>query len=218
MLRRLLEALQQLGRPPTDADLVNFEASLRQVKADLDAQLAVVLAANEPSVLDEATAHVVSGLQRHAFVGDDGADIPLLLPEEARALSVPRGSLDEIERREIESHVVHSYQFLLTIPWPKRFADVPTIAYGHHEKLNGRGYPNRLVAEQIAPEVRMMTVADIYDALTTGDRPYKRAVSPERALTILEEEAQRGFLDPALVTVFTDSRIFARPLTDAVVG
>lgn len=218
MLRRLLEALQQLGRAPTDADLVNFEASLRQVKADLDAQLAVVLAANEPSVLEEATAHLVSGLQRHAFVGDDGADIPLLLPEEARALSVPRGSLDEIERREIESHVVHSYQFLLTIPWPKRFADVPRIAYGHHEKLNGRGYPNRLVADQIAPEVRMMTVADIYDALTTGDRPYKRAVSPERALTILEEEARRGFLDPALVTVFTDSRIYARPLTDAVVG
>ncbi|HVN32483.1 MAG TPA: HD domain-containing phosphohydrolase [Thermoanaerobaculaceae bacterium] len=217
MLRRLLEALQQLGRAPTAADLANFEASLRQVKADLDGQLAVVLAANEPSVLEEATAHVLGGLQRHAFVGDDGADIPLLLPEEARALSVPRGSLDEIERREIESHVVHSYQFLLTIPWPKRFADVPRIAYGHHEKLNGRGYPNRLVAEQIPTEVRMMTVSDIYDALTTGDRPYKRAVAPERALVILEEEAQRGFLDPELVKVFAEARIFARPLADAVV-
>jgi HD-GYP domain-containing protein (c-di-GMP phosphodiesterase class II) len=218
MLRRLLEALQQLGRAPTDADLVNFEASLNQVKADLDGQLAVVLAANEPSILEEATAHMVGGLQRHAFAGDDGADIPLLLPEEARALAVPRGSLDEIERREIESHVVHSYQFLLTIPWPKRFANVPRIAYGHHEKLNGRGYPNRLVATQIPPEVRMMTVSDIYDALTTGDRPYKRAVSPERALVILEDEAEQGFLDAALVSVFADARIFARPLTDAVIG
>jgi HD-GYP domain-containing protein (c-di-GMP phosphodiesterase class II) len=218
MLRRLLEALQQLGRAPTDADLVNFEASLNSVKADLDGQLAAVLAANEPSILEVATAHVVGGLQRHAFAGDDGADIPLLLPEEARALAVPRGSLDEIERREIESHVVHSYQFLLTIPWPKRFADVPKIAYGHHEKLNGRGYPNRLVAEQIPPEVRMMTVSDIYDALTTGDRPYKRAVSPERALVILEDEATQGFLDASLVRVFTDARIFARPLTDAVAG
>jgi len=217
MLRRLLEALQQLGRAPTDADLANFEVSLRQVKADLDNQLAVVLAANEPVVLEDATAHILSGLQRHAFVGDDGADIPLLLPEEARALSVPRGSLDEIERREMESHVVHSYQFLLTIPWPKRFADVPRIAYGHHEKLNGRGYPNRLVEEQIPPEVRMMTVSDIYDALTTGDRPYKRAVAPERALAILEDEAQRGFLDAALVKVFADARIYARPLTDPVV-
>ncbi|MGA8056333.1 MAG: GAF domain-containing protein, partial [Burkholderiales bacterium] len=101
MLRRLLEALQQLGRAPTGADLVNFEASLNQVKADLEGQLAAVLAANEPSILEETTAHVVGGLQRHAFAGDDGADIPLLLPEEARALAVPRGSLDEIERREI---------------------------------------------------------------------------------------------------------------------
>jgi HD-GYP domain-containing protein (c-di-GMP phosphodiesterase class II) len=218
MLRRLLEALQQLGRAPTDGDLANFEASLSRVKADLDGQLTSVLAANEPSILAEATAHVVTGLQRHAFVGDDGADIPLLLPEEARALSVPRGSLDEIERREMESHVVHSYQFLLTIPWPKRFADIPKIAYGHHEKLNGRGYPNRLVAGQIPPEVRMMTVSDIYDALTTGDRPYKRAVSPERALGILDEEAQQGFLDPALVKVFAEARIYARPLTDAVIA
>ncbi|OFV81708.1 MAG: hypothetical protein A2Y78_02875 [Acidobacteria bacterium RBG_13_68_16] len=218
MLRRFLEALQQLGRAPTDGDLVNFEASLNQVKADLDGQLAAVLAANEPSILEETTAHVVGGLQRHAFAGDDGEDIPLLLPEEARALAVPRGSLDEIERREIESHVVHSYQFLLTIPWPKRFANVPRIAYGHHEKLNGRGYPNRLVAAQIPPEVRMMTVSDIYDALTTGDRPYKRAVSPERALVILEDEAEQGFLDATLVRVFADARIFARPLTDAVVG
>ena len=218
MLRRLLEALQQLGRAPTDADLVNFETSLNQVKADLDGQLAAVLAANEPSILEEATAHMVGGLQRHAFAGDDGADIPLLLPEEARALAVPRGSLDEIERREIESHVVHSYQFLLTIPWPKRFANVPRIAYGHHEKLNGRGYPNRLVATQIPPEVRMMTVSDIYDALTTGDRPYKRAVSPERALDILEDEAEQGFLDASLVRVFADARIFARPLTDVVAG
>ena len=113
--------------------------------------------------------------------------------------------------------MVHSYQFLLTIPWPKRFADIPRIAYGHHEKLNGRGYPNRLTAGQIPPEVRMMTVSDIYDALTTGDRPYKRAVSPDRALAILEDEAQRGLLDPALVKVFVEAKIFARPLTETVI-
>jgi HD-GYP domain-containing protein (c-di-GMP phosphodiesterase class II) len=218
MLRRLLESLQQLGRAPTKADLANFEAALSQVRGELDAQVAAVLAANEPSVLEEATAHLVSGLQRHAFLADDGTDVPLLLPEEARALSVPRGSLDEIERREMESHVVHSYQFLLTIPWPKRFADVPRIAYGHHEKLNGRGYPNRLVGDQIPPEVRMMTVSDIYDALTTGDRPYKRAVAPERAIAVLHEEAAQGFLDPALVDVFIEARIFARPLTDTIVA
>ena len=114
----------------------------------------------------------------------------------------------------MEAHVVHSYQFLLTLPWPKRFARVPLIAYGHHEKLNGRGYPNRLPSEQIPPEVRMMTVSDIYDALTSGDRPYKRAVSPDRALGILEDEVKAGFLDADLVRVFIDARVFARPIGD----
>jgi len=214
LLRRLLEALVQLGRAPTETDLRTFEASVRQVKADLATQLAVVMAANEPVSLDEGTARLVGGLQRAAFLGEDGADLPMLLPEEARALLVPSGSLDEIERREMESHVVHSYQFLLTIPWPKRYAGVPRIAYGHHEKLNGRGYPNRLLAGEIPPEVRMMTVADIYDALTTGDRPYKRALAPERALGILEEEARKGLLDAALVRLFIEARIWARPLSD----
>jgi hypothetical protein len=214
LLRRLLEALVQLGRAPTETDLRTFEASVRQVKADLATQLAAVMAANEPVSLDEGTARLVGGLQRAAFLGEDGADLPMLLPEEARALLVPSGSLDEIERREMESHVVHSYQFLLTIPWPKRYAGVPRIAYGHHEKLNGRGYPNRLLAEEIPPEVRMMTVADIYDALTTGDRPYKRALAPERALGILEEEARKGLLDAALVRLFIEARIWARPLSD----
>jgi HD-GYP domain-containing protein (c-di-GMP phosphodiesterase class II) len=216
MLRRLLEALQQLGRAPTASDLANLDASLRQVRGDLDARLTAVLTANEPSTLDEATARTVGGLQGCAFVGEEGVEVPLLLPEEVRTLLVPSGSLDEIERHEMESHVVRSFQFLLTIPWPKRFAEVPRLAYGHHEKLNGRGYPNRLTAAQIPPEVRMMTIADIYDALTTGDRPYKRATSPERALDVLAEEARGGFVDAALVQVFTEAGIFARPLTETL--
>jgi response regulator RpfG family c-di-GMP phosphodiesterase len=181
---------------------------------ELDTELAAVLQANEPSVLDSATAHLLMRVAHSRFPAEPGEDLPLLLPEELRALSVPRGSLDEEERREMESHVVHSYQFLLTLPWPKRYGRVPTIAYGHHEKLNGRGYPNRLVADHIPTEVRMMTVSDIYDALTSGDRPYKRAVSPERALGILEDEVKSGFLDPDLVRVFIDARVFARPIAD----
>ncbi|HNX50216.1 MAG TPA: HD domain-containing phosphohydrolase, partial [Thermoanaerobaculaceae bacterium] len=98
-----------------------------------------------------------------------------------------------------------------TIPWPKRYRRVPEIAYGHHEKLDGTGYPNRLGPERIPPEVRMMTVSDIYDALAAGDRPYKRAVPPERALAIIEDEAKGGMLDPELVHVFIEARIWERP-------
>ncbi len=167
-------------------------------------------AANEPSLLGGGDPRAVAGLQRLTSCDRDGAETPLLLPEEARALSVARGSLDEVERHEVESHVVHSYQFLLTIPWPKRLAGVPALAYGHHEKLDGRGYPNRLTAGEIPLEVRMMTVADIYDALTVGDRPYKRAVPRERALAILEGEAAGGSLDGDLVRLFIAAGLWAR--------
>jgi HD-GYP domain-containing protein (c-di-GMP phosphodiesterase class II) len=214
LLRHVFRALVATGRAATGEDLARVDAAMDEILRSLDQNLAAVLMANEPSVLESATSHLVSQVAQDRFPGEDDCELPYLLPEELRALSVPKGSLDEEERREMESHVVHSYQFLLTLPWPKRYARVPIIAYGHHEKLNGRGYPNRLVAEQIPPEVRMMTVADIYDALAAADRPYKRAVSPERALTILEEEATRGFLDAGLVRVFIDAKVFARPIAD----
>jgi len=215
LLRRLLVALRELGRAPTAEDLANLDFSVSHMRAELESHMAAVALANEPAVLEQATAHLVTGLQRLTFPVD-GGEMPLLLPEEARALSVSRGSLDEVERREIESHVVHSYQFLLTIPWPKRLARVPAIAFGHHEKLNGRGYPNRLVATQIPPEVRMMTVSDIYDALTVGDRPYKRSVPSERALGILEDEVREGYLDADLVRLFIEARVFAHTHTDSL--
>ncbi len=214
MLRQLLLELQRLGRAPTDADLGNLEAALGNVRADLGASLAAVLTANEPTILEEGTRRAVEELQGASFVGEGGIDVPLVRAEEARALLVPRGSLDDLERQEMESHVVRSYEFLLTIPWPKRFAKVPALAYAHHEKLNGRGYPNRLVAAAIPPEVRMITIADIFDALTTGDRPYRRASSPERALAVLADETREGFLDPDLVRLFVDARIFERPMTE----
>ena len=214
MLRRFLEVIADLGRAPTPEEIANLERAVRSSREELEAHLAAVALANEPSVLEASTAHLVRGIGNATFPGD-GGEQPLLLPEEARALSVARGSLDEVERREIESHVTHSYQFLLTIPWPKRFARVPELAYGHHEKLNGRGYPNRLLAGQIPPEVRMMTVADIYDALTIGDRPYKRSVPPDRALGILQDEVRDGLLDGDLVKLFVEARVFARPHPDA---
>ncbi|MCS7182388.1 MAG: GAF domain-containing protein [Thermoanaerobaculum sp.] len=211
VLRKLLEQLVALGRAPTGEDLRNLEAAVQVLREDLDLKLARVLEANEPTVLEASTAHLLHELAGTQFPGEDGEPLPLLTPEEVRWLSVPKGSLDEEERREVESHVVHSYQFLLTIPWPKRLARVPEIAYGHHEKLDGRGYPRRLRAEEIPPEVRMMTICDMYDALTAADRPYKKAVSPERALAILDEDAQKGALDRDLFRVFLEARVFASP-------
>ena len=126
---------------------------------------------------------------------------------EIARLSIPRGSLSTEERLEIESHVTHTFEFLSQIPWTRGLKRVPEIAHGHHERLDGNGYPLKLRPEQIAVEPRMMTVCDIYDALTASDRPYKKAMPHERALDILAEEAKRGLIDADLLDIFVDARI-----------
>lgn len=209
ILRELLDALCREGRAPTPEDVAELAAALERSSREVNSYLDAILRANEPAVLNEETSHLLVEVAHARFPGPDSQDVPFLFPDELRVLSVPKGSLNEEERREIESHVSHSYEFLLTIPWPKRYRRIPEIAYGHHEKLDGSGYPNRLAHDRIPPEVRMMTVSDIYDALAAGDRPYKRAVPPERALGILEAEAKAGQLDAELVQVFIEARIWA---------
>jgi HD-GYP domain-containing protein (c-di-GMP phosphodiesterase class II) len=133
---------------------------------------------------------------------------PLLEDHELQFLMIRRGNLDDEERREIESHVTHTYRFLEQIPWTRELRAIPRIAYAHHEKLNGRGYPNRVTGLEIPVQARIMTIADIYDALTATDRPYKRAVPRDRALDILVMEAKEGTIDPALLDIFIGARAF----------
>ncbi len=138
-----------------------------------------------------------------------GADhLPLLRREEREALSVRRGSLTPEEREEVESHVAYTFEFLKRIPWPDDLAGIPAIAAAHHEKLDGSGYPFRIGADQIPFPSRVMAVADIYDALTASDRPYKRAMAHEHALGVLEDEAARGLIDADMVSVFLEARIW----------
>ena len=106
-------------------------------------------------------------------------------------LAITRGSLTDAERREIQQHVMHTFQFLAQIPWTRELRRVPEIAHSHHEKLDGSGYPFGVRGEQIPVQSRMMAIADIYDALTATDRPYKKAVRVEEALDILRAEQAR---------------------------
>jgi HD-GYP domain-containing protein (c-di-GMP phosphodiesterase class II) len=138
----------------------------------------------------------------------DGSQVSFLDEKEMVSLSVPRGSLTEQDRKEIESHVTHTYQFLSKIPWTSDLRNVPEIAYAHHEKLDGTGYPNRLDADRIPIQSKMMTISDIFDALTASDRPYKKALPAERALNILQEEAKAGHIDPDLLEIFINADIY----------
>ncbi len=126
------------------------------------------------------------------------------------SLSVPRGSLTPKEFDEIRSHVVHTYQFLSTIPWGRKFRRVAQIAVAHHERLDGTGYPNRLRGSEIPVQSKIMTVSDIFDALTAADRPYKKAVPLERALDILHMEVTQGHIDGELVRIFVEARVWEK--------
>jgi HD-GYP domain-containing protein (c-di-GMP phosphodiesterase class II) len=123
---------------------------------------------------------------------------------------MPRGSLTPAEREQIESHVDHTVAFLQTIPWGRSLRKVPLIAAAHHELLNGAGYPAGLQGADIPIEARMLTIADIFDALTAADRPYKPAVPVHRALGILESEVKSGKCDADLFRVFVGAEIYKR--------
>jgi len=166
-----------------------------------------VLASNEPTVLAEDKASTLAALAEYMYEDVDRRRTPLLLPDEFHFLSIRKGTLDEVERLEIESHVTHSFKFLIKIPWTPQMKNVPQYAYGHHELLDGTGYPRKLQGPEIPVQARMMTIADIFDALTATDRPYKRAVPVDKALDILRKEFVAK-LDAELLDVFVDSRVF----------
>jgi HD-GYP domain-containing protein (c-di-GMP phosphodiesterase class II) len=133
-----------------------------------------------------------------------------LAPKHVTRLCVPYGTLDPSERLEIERHVTHTYQFLKKIPWTPELRHIPDLAYAHHEKLDGTGYPRKLRGAEIPWGARLMTVADIYDALTAVDRPYKGAMTPIEAVGILREEASRGRIELPVVELLEGKQLWKR--------
>ena len=179
-------------------------AELGRVHRFLDA----VLAANEPTILpagDFAALEEFAGL---TYPGLDGEPLPFLTGREIRSLSIRQGSLDDDEWVEMRRHVSSTFEFLSNIPWTRELRGIPAIAHAHHEKLDGSGYPRGLTGPEIPLQARMMTVADIYDALTAADRPYKRAVPFERALDVLGAETRDGRLDADVLALFLEAKAY----------
>ena len=176
---------------------------------ELDNIIQFILQANEPTVLEQGGFERIAEIAGMAYRDDAGAQLPFLTHDEATCLQIKRGSLTDAERLEINSHVVHTFNFLVRIPWSRTLRDVPEIAGAHHEKLDGSGYPNRLKGDAIPVPARMMAISDIYDALTASDRPYKKAMPAQRALDILADDVKRGQLDRDLFDVFVSARVWA---------
>lgn len=182
--------------------------------AEIDEFIRFILQANEPSVLEQGGFERIADIAARTYTDREGDIRPYLTEEEASALQILRGSLTGEERAEIESHVVHTYKFLQQIPWGRIFRQIPEIAGAHHEKLDGSGYPHGLTGPQIPAPAKMMTISDIYDALTASDRPYKKAMPRDRALDILSTEVQKGRLDSELFQLFLEAQVYRRVEAD----
>lgn len=159
---------------------------------------------NEPSLMADDPANIIERIKAAALphvLGVDGEEIPLLTETETFNLQTKRGSLNPEERKEIERHVVRSYEFVKRIPWPPEYAQIPAIVRSHHEQLDGTGYPDGLKADSIPFQARILAVVDVYDALTASDRPYKKAASHEKAISILRGDAEKGKLDRDIVEI-----------------
>ncbi len=176
--------------------------------AEIDDFLKFILQANEPSVLEQGGFERVAEIAKHRYSDLYGSESAYLSNEEVISLQVARGSLTQDEREEIESHVVHTYNFLRQIPWGRTYRSIPEVAGAHHEKLDGTGYPRGLKEAEIPAPAKMMTISDIFDALTASDRPYKRAVPLTKALDILQSEVDRGKLDSNLYDMFLEAKVY----------
>ena len=137
-----------------------------------------------------------------------GNELPLLSNNEVYNLTVVKGTLTPEEREVINNHIVATIKMLETLPFPKHLRHVPEYAGGHHEKMDGTGYPRGLTREQMSVQARIMAIADIFEALTAKDRPYKEGKKLSEALQILSRMKQENHIDPDLFDIFIKERIF----------
>lgn len=140
----------------------------------------------------------------------DGVHTAFLSAEEVENLTIRSGTLNQAERDIINYHIVATNKMLEALPWPAHLKNVPEYAGGHHERMDGKGYPRGLTREQMSVQARMMGIADIFEALTAADRPYKSGMKLSQALAVMERMKHSGHIDPDLFDVFVRERVYER--------
>jgi len=153
----------------------------------------------------ERVMHIGTG---YSWTGIDGKPQNFLTPDELENLMIRAGTLTQAEREIINHHIVATIKMLEQLPWPKHLKNVPEYAGGHHERMDGKGYPRGLKREQMSIQARIMGIADIFEALTARDRPYKRGKTLSESLHILGKFKLNGHIDPDLFDIFVRQKVF----------
>ncbi len=151
----------------------------------------------------------VIGTQRQ-WRNPEGVQTSFLSAEEMENLTIRSGTLTQAERDTINYHIVATIKMLETLPWPRHLKNVPEYAGGHHERMDGKGYPRGLTRAQMSWQARMIGVADVFEALTAADRPYKSGMKLSQALGIMQRMVHNGHIDPDLFEVFVQGKVYQR--------
>jgi HD-GYP domain-containing protein (c-di-GMP phosphodiesterase class II) len=158
---------------------------------------------------DEDVEHV-KRIARHRWIDVSGHEADFLTADEVKNLTIRAGTLTEDERKIINHHIVATIKMLESLPWPKHLTNVPEYAGGHHERMDGKGYPKGLKREQMSVQARCMGIADIFEALTAKDRPYKKGKTLSESLEILGRMKENHHVDPDLFDIFVRRKVYQR--------
>lgn len=209
LIEGLLETLAknpQLDTQWLHQKIHDIQHHLETTKLRIRQMKSGIIQANEPYVLKDQKS--LDRIVNNIIQSSEHFGHKILTDNEVKILSIPKGSLSRDERAQIESHVSHTYDFLKQIAWTDGLEQVPQIAHCHHEKMDGSGYPRGIAGNEIPIQARMMTIADIYDALVAFDRPYKKSMHADAAIDILLMEANEGKLDSDLLRIFIEAGVY----------
>ncbi len=206
MLRRKLAAYEQGDPPDSEALESEFRETVRTLDDELDFLHLCNTGGEFMAEADQQRVHDI-GKRRWNYHGEQ---VPVLNDNEIYNLTIAKGTLTPEEREVINNHIVATIKMLESLPFPKHLRNVPEYAGGHHERMDGAGYPRGLTGEQMSVQARVMAIADIFEALTAKDRPYKEGKRLSTALRILGFMKEEGHIDPELFHIFIDNKIYLK--------
>ncbi len=204
MLKQRIKALEK-----GDTDHTSIISNYEKLAQSLAEDLSYVKNCNKGGefMADEQVARIES-LSKLSWTDMEGKQQPLISDEECYNLTIRRGTITAEEREIINNHMTLTIRMLEQLPFPKHLRNVPEYAGGHHERMDGKGYPRGLTRDQMSIPARIMAVADVFEALTSSDRPYKKAMPLSQTLTIMGRMVEDNHLDPDIFRLFVDSRVY----------
>ncbi len=208
LLRRDMLIEEMSKNPGENVDKIMER--IKQPWAELEEEIAFLRKSNTGGeyMAPEKQQRVLAIAESRSWIDANGERQPLLSEDEINNLNIQKGTLTDEEREIINNHVVSTISMLKSLPFPKHLTNVPEIAGGHHERMDGKGYPNGLTRDQMSMQARILGIADIFEALTANDRPYKKSMPVSRALSILESMKNEGHIDPELFDLFVEKKLY----------